>query len=225
MKCAEAKRLFSPLLDSLLEGGCVGALDRHIAACESCAAEFAALRRNRWLMTTMAPRTAPADLAVRLNATLAQQLAAHRQSGREALLVRFLRWESALNVFMIPATGGLLSAVLIFGLLMGALVPAPLHDANDVPTMLYTPPEMTAAPFGLDQDGNNRNTDSVLVEAVIDTHGRVQDYRVLNLSGRTELSPEMKNALIFAQFRPATSFGLPTSGRVVISFSNINVGG
>jgi hypothetical protein len=35
----------------------------------------------------------------------------------------------------------------------------------------------------------------------------------------------MKNALIFTQFRPATSFGMPTSGRVVISFSNISVGG
>jgi hypothetical protein len=53
----------------------------------------------------------------------------------------------------------------------------------------------------------------------------VQDYRVLNEPGRSELSPEMKNALIFTQFRPATSFGLPTSGRLVISFSNINVGG
>ena len=123
---------------------------------------------------------------------------------------------------MLPATGGLISAILIFGLLIGILVPAHLHDSNDVPTMLYTPPEMTAAPFGLDQNGGS---DAVLVEAVIDSHGRVQDYRVLSPSGQTELSPQMKNALIFAQFRPATSFGVPTSGRVVISFSNINVGG
>jgi hypothetical protein len=87
--------------------------------------------------------------------------------------------------------------------------------------MLYTPPEMTAAPFGL--EGGNVNGDAILVEAVIDSHGRVQDYRVLNQ--QTQLSPEMKNALIFAQFRPATSFGRPTSGKVVISFSDINVGG
>ena len=90
--------------------------------------------------------------------------------------------------------------------------------------MLYTPPEMTSAPFGLLGSGA-ANGDAVLVEAVIDAHGRVQDYRVLNSSADSELSPEMKNALIFTQFRPATSFGLPTSGRVVISFSNINVGG
>jgi hypothetical protein len=48
---------------------------------------------------------------------------------------------------------------------------------------------------------------------------------VLSAPGLTELTPQMKNALIFTQFRPATSFGMPTSGRVVISFSNISVGG
>lgn len=224
MKCAEAKRSFSPRLDSLLDGCGTRALDLHIAECESCANEFAALRRTKWLMATMTPHAAPRDLALRLSVALSQQLASRRQNRRPAVLVRFLRWENALNAFMLPATGGLLSAVLIFGLLIGILMPAHLPDSNDVPTKLYTPPEMTAAPFGLDQGGNT-NADAVLVEAAIDAHGRVEDYRVLNPSGQTELSPEMKNALIFAQFRPATSFGVPTTGRVVISFSHINVGG
>ncbi len=223
MKCSEAKRSFSPQLDSLLDSCDSRALDLHIAECESCADEFASLRRTRWFMATMPPHAVPPELALRLKIAISQQLEA-RQNRRPALLVRFLRWENALNAFMLPATGGLLSAVLIFGLLFGVLTPAHLPDANDVPTNLYTPPEMTAAPFGLDQGGNT-NADAVLVEAVIDAHGRVQDYRVLNPSGQAELSPEMKNTLIFAQFRPATNFGVPTSGRVVISFSHINVGG
>ncbi len=224
MKCSEAKRSFSPKLDSLLDLCDSRALDLHIAECESCADEFAALRRTRWFMATMTPHALPPDLSLRLKLAISQQLQARQQNRRPALLVRFLRWEDALNAFMLPATGGLLSAVLIFGLLFGVLTPAHLPAANDVPTNLYTPPEMTAAPFGLDQGGNT-NADAVLVEAVIDAHGRVQDYRVLNPSGQTELSPEIKNALIFAQFRPATNFGVPTSGKVVISFSHINVGG
>jgi hypothetical protein len=171
-------------------------------------------------MATMAPHPAPPELALCLKVTLSQQLAARRHNRWEARLVR---WENALNAFMLPATAGLLSAVLIFGMLIGVLVPAHWSNANDVPTMLYTPPEMTAAPFSL--EASNANGDAILVEAVIDAHGRVQDYRVLNPAGQNELSPEMKNTLIFTQFRPATSFGLPTSGRVVISFSNINVGG
>jgi hypothetical protein len=218
MKCTEAKRLFSPTLDSMLDRGVVLGLERHIAECESCATEFAGLRHAKWLLATMPSQAAPADLELRLNVALSQQLAAARNNRGRG----FLGWEYALNAYMLPATGGLITAILMFGLLIGILVPAHLHHDNDVPTMLYTPPEMTAAPFGLDQSGGS---DAVLVEAVIDSHGRVQDYRVLNPSGQSELSPQMKNALIFAQFRPATSFGLPTSGRVFISFSNINVGG
>jgi len=220
MKCTQAKQLFSPMLDSMLEGREIHALNRHVSECESCATEYAALRRTKWLITSMQPRLAPPELALRLKVAVSQQLAAQRRNRWEGLQVR---WQNALNAFMLPATAGMLSAVLIFGLLIGVLVPAHLSSANDVPTMLYTPPEMTSAPFGL--ESGTANGDAILVEAVIDAHGRVQDYRVLNMPGQTGLSPEMKNALIFTQFRPATSFGLPTSGRVVISFSNINVGG
>jgi TonB family protein len=220
MNCTEARQLFSPTLDSMLDEYQMRTVDAHIRECESCSVQYASLRRTKWLMATMAPHDAPSELTVQLKVAISQQLAARRQSRLDSLLVR---WENILNAFMFPAAAGLLSAVLIFGLLIGVLVPAHLSIANDVPTMLYTPPEMTSAPFGL--GSGTANGDAILVEAVIDAHGRVQDYRVLNSSGNTELSPEMKNALIFTQFRPATSFGLPTSGRVVISFSNINVGG
>jgi hypothetical protein len=220
MKCTEAKRLFSPMLDSVLDHRQIPTLNKHLAECESCGPEYAALRRTRWLMTTMEPHPAPPELSLLLRVAISQELASRKHTRWDSLQVR---WENALNAFMLPATAGLVSAVLIFGLLIGVLVPAHWSSANDVPTKLYTPPEMTLAPFGL--GSGTTNGDALLVEAVIDAHGRVQDYRVLNAPERTELSPEMKNALIFAQFRPATSFGLPTSGRVVISFSNINVGG
>jgi hypothetical protein len=220
MKCTEAKRLFSPMLDSMLDVALLRPLQDHLAECDRCSAQFAALRRTKWLMATMAPHPAPPEMALQIKVALSQQLATRRHNRWESRLVR---WENALNAFMFPATAGMLSAILIFGLLIGVLVPAHLTGVNDVPTMLYTPPEMTSAPFGLGSGAING--DAILVEAAIDAHGRVQDYRVLNSPGDTGLTPEMKNALIFTQFRPATSFGLPTSGRVVISFSNINVGG
>jgi hypothetical protein len=219
MKCNAAKRLFSPMLDSMLDPSQECQLTQHMNECPECESQFASLRQARRMMVSMAPHAAPPELALRLKVAVSQQLASRRHSRWEGI---FVRWENALNAFMFPATAGLLSAVLIFGVLIGVLVPAHLSSSNDVPTMLYTPPEMTLAPFGL---GSGTNGDAILVEAVIDSHGRVQDYRVLNSPGQTGLSPVMKNALIFTQFRPATSFGLPTSGRVVISFSNISVGG
>ena len=220
MKCSEAKRMFSPMLDSLLDAKEARTLNGHIAECESCGTQFAALNRTKWMLATMEPHAAPPELALRLKVAVSQQLATRRQGRWDGIQVR---WENALNAFMFPATAGLVSAVLIFGMLIGVLVPAHFSSSNDVPTMLYTPPEMTSAPFGL--ESGTANGDAILVEAQVDSHGRVQDYRVLNGTGEAELSPAMKNAPIFTQFRPATNFGLPTTGRVVISFSNINVGG
>jgi hypothetical protein len=195
-------------------------LRQHTALCERCSAEFASLRANKRLIASLAPHQAPPELALRLRVAISRQLVSRRRSRWESMLVH---WENAINAFMFPAAAGLLSAVLIFGLLIGVLVPAHLSSANDVPTILYTPPEMTLAPFTL--ESGNTNGEGILVEAYVDAHGRVQDYRLLNSPDHMDLTPEMKNALIFTQFRPATSFGRPVSGRVVISFSNINVGG
>ena len=102
MKCTEAKRLFSPMLDSMLDGKQWHALNQHLAECESCGTEFAALRRTKWLMATMAPHPAPPELALRLKVAISQQLAARRPDRWERLQ---MRWENALNAFMFPAAG------------------------------------------------------------------------------------------------------------------------
>ncbi len=217
MKCSEARKLFSPLMDSVLDEQREQSVELHLAACEECGEQFAALRRTRRLLATLPAQPVPADLALRLRVAASQHLAARRMSRWDSLMVR---WENILNAFMLPATAGLVSAVLIFGLLIGVLVPSRARASNDVvPAALYTPPEMTNAPFGLSGSG-----EGVMVEALIDPQGRVQDYRLLS-GPAEELTPQMKNALIFTQFRPATSFGVPTSGRVVLSFSDVNVGG
>jgi hypothetical protein len=80
------------------------------------------------------------------------------------------------------------------------------------------------SPFSSNMD--TVNADSIVVEAYVDANGRVQDYRILSApnDART-LDPKLENMLIFTVFHPATAFGRPTSGRAVLSFSNINVKG
>ena len=81
MKCAEAKRLFSPTLDSMLDCAAVLGLERHMAECERCAAEFAGLRHTKWLLGTIASHPTPADLELRLNAALAAIGTGHNAGG------------------------------------------------------------------------------------------------------------------------------------------------
>jgi hypothetical protein len=65
-----------------------------------------------------------------------------------------------------------------------------------------------------------------VIEAYVDSNGRVQDYRVLSSPQDAKgLPPQVKNMLIFTTFRPATFMGQPRSGRAVLSFSKISVKG
>jgi hypothetical protein len=70
------------------------------------------------------------------------------------------------------------------------------------------------------------NAESLVIEAYVDSHGRVDDYKILSDPGDSqELLPQVKRILIFTTFRPAMSMGRPISSRAVLSFSRISVRG
>jgi hypothetical protein len=222
MKCAEMRERFSPYLDGELPGDQLQELRQHLAGCEACSTHFASLRQAQQMVAMLAPVQAPADLSLRLRVALSRQAAQDRQPVWEAFLARM---EHALQVFMVPATAGVLSAIICFGLLIGFFaIPQPLEaSSNDVPTMLYTPPELRFSPFEITM---GQSDEGLVVEADVDANGRVQDYRIISATNDTAaLLPQLKNMLIFTVFRPATTFGQPTAGRAVLSFSKINVKG
>lgn len=218
MNCTKATSLLSLHLDGALEIRERRVMDDHLAKCAECKDEFSSLQQTRQLLAVVGRKPAPENLALRVRLAISREASAVRVSPFEKL--RF-RLETALNAFMVPATAGLLSAVVFFGLIIGFFAVPSL--SNDVPTSLYRPPELAMAPFGL---SNSISSDSLVLEAYIDANGRVQDYRVLSSPDDTNaVDQQLKNMLIFTIFRPATSFGRPTSGRVVLSFSHVNVKG
>ena len=135
-----------------------------------------------------------------------------------------VRWENAFNATMVPATAGVVTTLIVFGLLISFLYPTQVRAAsNDVPTMLYTPAELQFTPFEL---SGVANAESLIVEAYVGPDGRVQDYRILSApEDASALLPQLKNMLIFTTFHPATAFGQPTASRVVLSFSKVQVKG
>lgn len=222
MTCAAIQRLFSPYLDGAVTGRQMRAIAEHLAACRDCDREYALLVQSQAALASLGRKKAPPDLALKLRVAVSQEAANARRPMLAGLSIRL---ENALNAFMVPATAGAITAVVIFGLLLGFFaVPAQLQASNDVPLMFYTPPELRESGFGLGV--GSINADSVIVEAYVDANGRVQDYRILSAPKNSEqLLPELNNALIFTVFRPATALGRPTAGRAVLSFSKINVHG
>lgn len=223
MNCAEVKQLFSPYLDGRVSGAEMRALTRHVEHCADCEWEYAALQRTQQLLSSLGPKKAPADLALKLRVAISREASVTRRPRFEGMLVRL---ENALNAFMVPATAGLVSAVLFFGLLLGFFaLPAQLRaSSGDVPLMLYTGPQLEQSAFGTSL--GNMDDDALVIEAYVDANGRVQDYRILSQPDAAKaVLPQLKNLLIFTTFHPALSMGRPTSGTAVLSFSKISVKG
>jgi len=223
MKCAAIKKLFSPYLDGQVSGAEMRAVTRHVEQCAGCAREYAATQRTQQLLASLGPKKAPADLALKLRVAISREVAQMRRRRFEGGLVRL---ENALNAFMVPATAGLVSAVLFFGLLLGFFaLPAQLRaSSGDVPLMLYTGPQLEQSAFGTSL--GNMGDDALVIEAYVDANGRVEDYRILSQPDDAQaVLPQLKNLLIFTTFHPALSMGRPTTGTAVLSFWKISVKG
>lgn len=224
MKCAEARALFSPYIDGAVSGTQMRALGQHMDECSACEQEYKLLLQTQNLLSRLGRKKAPADLSLRLRVAISQEAARTRRPYLEGLRIRL---ENALQAFMVPATAGLLSAVVIFAALMGlfGLPNVQAMSNNDVPLLLYTEPELQSSSFGPTVVGAV-NSDSLIIEAYVGADGRIEDYRILSDTKNTEdLLPQVKRLLILTTFRPATSFGRPTPGRAVLSFSKVSVRG
>jgi hypothetical protein len=222
MKCHEIRNLFSPYLDGRVSGSEMRALTRHVEQCAGCEREFAAMQRTQQLLSGLGSKKPPADLALKLRVAISREASANRRS-YEGVLVRL---QNALDAFMVPATAGLVSAVLFFGLLLGFFaLPAELRaSSGDVPLMLYTGPQLEQSAFGTSL--GNMGDDGVVIEAYVNANGRVEDYRILSQPDDAKaVLPQLKNLLIFTTFRPALSMGRPIAGTAVMSFSKISVKG
>jgi hypothetical protein len=197
------------------------AVSKHLEGCESCQQQYVSLRQTQQLLNKVGRRKAPAELGLKLRVAMSQEIA---RSKRPVMANMFVRLSNAIQSMMVPATAGLASAVLVFGVLMGFMT-VPLQAGNpDVPLVVGTDPQVQQISFGATLDSIHEG--SLVIEADVDSHGRVQDYRILSDDGTSpDMLPQVKNMLIFTTFRPATAFGRPTTGRAILSFSKISVKG
>ena len=222
MKCSATKKLLSSYLDGAVARKQLAQVNEHLHACSECAADFASMQRTQGIVGSLGRKAAPLDLSLKLRVALSQEMANTSRSRWEGLRVR---WENAFNATMVPATAGLVTTLIIFGVLISFLYdPSQVRASNDVPTMLYTPAQLRSTPFDLSV--GVVNAESLIVEAYVGSDGRVQDYRILaGPEDDAAIIPQLKNMLIFTTFQPAMAFGQPTASRVILTFSKVQVKG
>jgi|SRR5580765_2100951 hypothetical protein len=219
MRCTEARPLFSSYLDRAVTGTEMHDVSGHLEQCGECQQEYVLLENTRSLVSSLGRRQPPSDLALKIRVAISSS----RSRNSLGWLQRYaLRMENGFRGFMFPATAGVLSAVVFFGVLIVLLVPAQVSANDDVPSTFYTPPRLQLSEY----PENQLNLDSpVVIETYVDASGRVENYRIISGRDDEEIREQLNRALLFTIFAPAQSFGRPVPGKAIMSFSHINVKG
>jgi hypothetical protein len=212
--CVEIRRTFSDYLDGLSSREQLRSIRFHLGFCGSCREELEQLQVIQAELRGLPKQQVPPELALRLRVRASQRL--HRK-----LLRGFSLWfENALRPLLIPASGGVLTAIVFFGILMGSSF-VPAATLPDVPLHLVTPPRVKElAPINF-----NTGDQPVVLLTQIDAEGRVMSYRILSGHLSPEISRDLDRLIYFSLFDPATTFGKPTDGQVVLSLRRITVRG
>ncbi len=219
MRCTEARPLFSSYLDRAVSGTEMHEISGHLEQCAGCQQEYVLLENTRSLVSSIGRRQPPSDLALKIRVAISRTRSRNSLSWFQRYA---LRVENAFQGFMVPATAGVLSAVIFIGSLMVLLVPAQVSANDDVPSTFYTPPRLEISEYPEDQ----LNLDSpVVIETYVDARGLVENYRIISGPDDEEVREQLNRALLRTLFVPAQSFGHPVPGRAVMSFSRINVKG
>jgi len=220
----------------------------HLDRCSACSDDFAAWRRTQQMLADLGPAKAPPDLALRLRVALSQE---HSRTTRQSLAKWQVRWQNTWAPFLLRASAGFASAVLLIGsvaLLIGAFASPETVEARDEPSsaaisprFLYSMTESNApqssiggtiggtrhsAGKGKDTvEAVDASTNQVVVEAYVNDEGRVYDYRIISGPDTPSTRAQVENLLLFSVFEPARVFGEPVRGVAVVSFSGISVQG
>jgi hypothetical protein len=160
--------------------------------------------------------------ALRVVASREHQRVVSRQQWLETATARFQLWaENLMRPLALPFAGGLASAMVLFGMLLPTFT---LHRAvgSDIPVALFTEPSIKAQMAFEDAE---YDVDCVL-EVLVDDQGRMVDYSVAkgsSIPNNPDLRRAIEKKLLFTEFRPATMFGQPTYGKMLVSFQRRSI--
>jgi anti-sigma factor RsiW len=245
-QCQSIREHFSAYLDGALTGVAMQQTAAHLEGCGECEREFAGWRAMQEALAKIGPVRPPADLALRLRVALSQE---QTRTARRSLDRWEMRWENTVAPFLLRASAGFASAVLLLGtaaVLVGAFAsPEPVEardvsaDAATSPRFLYsllasstpgaghtaaaTTSESTSR--GAVRTAMVENANAVVVEAYVNSSGRVYDYRIISGPNDAAARAQVESLLLFSVFEPARVFGEPVRGVAVLTFSGVSVQG
>jgi hypothetical protein len=219
--CEPVREGFSDYLDGTVSGVRMGEISSHLDSCLQCSTEFEALCDVQSALGQLGPIQAPERLQAHLRAAIADERA---RGTHLPLLQRLsLAWDATLAPLALRFSGALVVALLLAGSL-GWLFSAPIVQANDDRMAHFVGPHYLYSQVPPQAIQTHRDV-PIVVEAKIDTAGRVYDYSILEGPTDAQVKVDVEQNLLASVFRPATVFGVPVRGHVVLTFTGVSVTG
>ena len=219
-ECLVARAAFSSYLDGALSGVEMGQVAGHLAGCAPCSTEFDAWRAMQTALADLGPAKPPARLQQQLRAALDTE----REHGTHLSLIPRIKliWETSVAPLAVQTAGGMAAAVLLLVGLFRLFGPGVAVQANDdglahlvAPHYLYSQVPPTAVETGRDVP--------VLIDAKVDTQGRVYDYTIIDGPSDPTVRLQVEQNLLASVFTPATVFGVPVQGHVMLTYAGVSV--
>ncbi|WP_160115248.1 anti-sigma factor family protein [Bryocella elongata] len=220
--CLHVRACFDDYLDGTTTGVEMASIATHLEECAPCALEFEELRNMQQALAAAAPVRVPE----RLQQDLRNALSLERTRGTHLPLRKqlALAWDRQLAPLALRLAGGLSATIVLLGSAVSVLglSNAVLADDDNMahlvqPRYLYS--QVPQSPV------ETRHDVPVIVDAMVDTHGRVYDYSIVAGPRDQDTSVQIERNLLTSVFQPATLFGVPVKGHVVVTFSGISVRG
>jgi anti-sigma factor RsiW len=220
--CSTIRSQFSDYLDGNLTGVAMQSVARHMGGCGKCLAEFEEWRAMEQSLAKLGPARPPADLGLRIRVALSQELA---KTPKNALASWKVRWENTVAPFLLQASAGLASSLVLVGtmaFLIGAFAqPAPA-SATDA---MASSPRFLYSTFEAESGTVSGKGGPVTVEVYVDTQGRVYDYDIVSGPDDATTRAQLETLLLSSKFEPAQWFGQPVRGVALLSFAGVSVQG
>jgi hypothetical protein len=246
MSCDYARARISSLLDHGLEDQERRDTLAHLGSCGRCHDEYQAFEKQRLGMRSMEELAVPPLVTHRLRVLASHERS--RQMARASVSARLRNMADNARLFRdnmmrpvaLPVGGGLISALLLFGMLAPGLSSTRSLDFDPSVVSMVTLPQGSlrqlpapGRPVGAPGEVVSvemagfvsvesvcsipRSTDSPLLELTVDRYGHVLNWKML----QGELTPEVKSVILFSTFDPGTYFGLPTESKVLVSLHSV----
>lgn len=217
MTCFSTKRQSTAYVDGRLRKREQSRITSHLHECDSCTTYIHEIRSLRTHLQNLPVRAASEDLAMKLRIMASREKQALTQTRGSRLLLIWERWKFRMDDLMrpltIPATGGLLSSILLFGTLALTITSTTRAVAYDVPVMYEEAASPNLVPVSFNSD--------VILNMSLDGKGHIQDYFVRDGAASFTGDPARliyKN-ISLPQFPSVLALAHPVTGDISITLT------